>query len=83
MRMFTGGVAHIAHRIEEDLSDRETGLQKPHVPALTDLVACALSTRCATPLSGWPFCPVKLTKKSQKNALWPPTPKPPEFLAHV
>lgn len=33
--------------VEDDFRDRETGLQKPHVPALADLVACTLSTRCA------------------------------------
>ena len=47
MRLLTGGVAHISARIEEDLRDRETGLQKPHICGLADLVACALSTRCA------------------------------------
>ena len=37
MRLLTGGVAHISARIAEDLRDRETGLQKPHIPGLADL----------------------------------------------
>lgn len=47
MRLLRGGIGHISERIEEDLRDRETGLQKPHIPGLADLVSCALSTRCA------------------------------------
>lgn len=43
MRIFTGGVAHAARVIEEDLQDRDTRLNKPHVTALADLTACALS----------------------------------------
>lgn len=46
MRQTEGsGVCHLAQAIEEDLRNRKTGLQKPHVPALSDLVACALTTR--------------------------------------
>jgi hypothetical protein len=39
------GVCHLARTIELDLYDRRTGLQKPHIPALADLAACALTTR--------------------------------------
>jgi hypothetical protein len=39
------GVCHLAKAIEEDLQVRQTGLQKPHIPALADLTACALTTR--------------------------------------
>jgi hypothetical protein len=39
------GVCHLAKAIEEDLRGRKTGLQKPHIPALADLAACALTTR--------------------------------------
>lgn len=45
MRVFKGGVAHLATVIEDDLRDRETGLHKPHVSALADLAACVLTCR--------------------------------------
>lgn len=47
MRILTGGVAHVACVIEDDLKDRDTQLQKPHINALADLAACALSCRNA------------------------------------
>jgi hypothetical protein len=43
--MLNGGVAHVASVIEEDLFDRNTKLQKPHIKGLADLVASALATR--------------------------------------
>jgi hypothetical protein len=45
MRVLRGGVAHIAQTIEEDLADRETFLQKPHIRGLADVAACVLSCR--------------------------------------
>ena len=45
MRIFTGGVAHLAKAIEKDLKLRVTGLQKPHISALSDLAACVLTCR--------------------------------------
>ena len=45
MRLLTGGVAHVACVIEDDLEERETGLHKAHVRGLADLAACALSCR--------------------------------------
>jgi len=45
MRTVQGGIAHVAWVIEEDLSDRATGLRKQQVEALADLAACALSCR--------------------------------------
>ena len=39
MRYTTGGVAHMAAVIEDDLQDRDTGLHKPHVKGLADLSA--------------------------------------------
>lgn len=45
MRETKGSVSHIAQAIEEDLKSRNTGLQKPHIPALTDLVASVLICR--------------------------------------
>jgi hypothetical protein len=47
MRSKQGGTAHLAGIIEEDLSERETGLYKPQRIALADLAASALSTRSA------------------------------------
>lgn len=45
MRLLRGGVAHVAAVIEEDLADRETGLQKPHIAGMADLCASVLATR--------------------------------------
>ena len=42
MRYTTGGVAHMAAVIEDDLQDRDTGLHKPHVKGLADLSASML-----------------------------------------
>lgn len=47
MRLFSGGVAHVAGVVEQDLFDREVGLRKQHVEGLADVVACALSCRSA------------------------------------
>jgi hypothetical protein len=45
MRIFTGGVSHLARAIESDLKVRDTGLQKPHIGALSDLTASVLTCR--------------------------------------
>lgn len=45
MRTFIGGVSHIAQAIEIDLKERDTGLQKPHKAAISDLAACVLTCR--------------------------------------
>ncbi len=45
MRREQGSVAHIARVIEADLTRRETGLQKPHIAGLADLVATVLTSR--------------------------------------
>ncbi|WP_375326263.1 transposase [Candidatus Tisiphia endosymbiont of Nemotelus uliginosus] len=50
MRIFTGGVAHIAKVIEEDLGSRVTGLHKSHISGIADLAASALS--CSSVNSG-------------------------------
>ena len=67
MRLLTGGVAHIAARVEEDLRDRDTGLQKPHIPGLADLVACALSTRCANTAEWIAVLPRKVGQAKSKE----------------
>jgi len=43
MRLYTGGVAHIACIIEADLSKRKTNLHKPHISGLSDIAASVLS----------------------------------------
>ena len=43
----TGGVAHVAEAIEEDLRGRDTGLYKSHISGIADLAASALSCRSA------------------------------------
>lgn len=45
MRIFTGGIAHLAKAIEDDLRTRNTDLHKPHIGSLSDLAACALTCR--------------------------------------
>ncbi len=45
MRLQRGGVSHTAWVIEDDLSDRDTGLHKPHIAGLADLAASALACR--------------------------------------
>lgn len=45
MRYTTGGIAHMAGVIEDDLVDRGTGLQKPHIKGLADLAASMLACR--------------------------------------
>lgn len=45
MRLFKGGVAHVATVIEDDLNERKTGLQKPHISGLADICASVLATR--------------------------------------
>lgn len=47
MRLLSGGVAHLACLIEDDLSGRDTGLHKPHINALADLASCVLACRNA------------------------------------
>ena len=45
MRKTYGGINHVAEVIEEDLKDRDTGLNKPHRIGLADLAASVLTTR--------------------------------------
>lgn len=45
MRILRGGISHTAWVIEEDLNDRDTGLQKPHIKGLADIAACVLACR--------------------------------------
>jgi hypothetical protein len=45
MRCTTGGIAHMAAVMEQDLLDRNTGLHKPHIKGLADLAASLLACR--------------------------------------
>jgi Transposase DDE domain len=45
MRYTSGGIAHMAAVIEDDLSGRETGLYKPHIKGLADIAASMLACR--------------------------------------
>jgi len=45
MRYTTGGIAHMAAVIEDDLEGRDTGLHKPHIKGLADLTASMLACR--------------------------------------
>ena len=45
MRYTTGGIAHMAAVIEDDLLDRDTGLHNPHIKGLADLAASMLACR--------------------------------------
>jgi Transposase DDE domain len=45
MRYTTGGIAHMAAVMEQDLLDRNTGLHKPHIKGLADLAASMLACR--------------------------------------
>ena len=47
MRLLKGGVAHVATVIEDDLNERTTGLHKPHISALANICASALTIRNA------------------------------------
>lgn len=47
MRVYKGGIAHLACVIEDDLRGRDTALQKPHINALADLASCVLACRNA------------------------------------
>lgn len=45
MRRTSGGIPHVAAIIEEDLEDRDMGLEKSHIKGLADLAASILATR--------------------------------------
>ena len=64
MSVLKGGIGHVASVICEDLEDRETGLQKPHIAALADLCASVLATRSANTGEWIPVLPRDCAKKS-------------------
>jgi hypothetical protein len=67
MRLLSGGVAHVATVIEDDLINRNTSLHKPHVKSLADLAASALSCRCANTAEWISVLPRKCYYKSKER----------------
>ena len=67
MRLLTGGVAHVAIKIEEDLLDRNMSLNKPHVRSLADLAASALVSKSANSYEWIAVLPRKCDKKSKER----------------
>lgn len=67
MRIFTGGVAHIAATIEEDLADRGTSLFQRHIEGIADLCASALTSRCANTAEWISVMPRKADDKSKER----------------
>lgn len=67
MRILTGGVSHVAGTVEADLADRETGLQKPHIKGLADVVACVLTCRNANTAEWQRVLPRKVGDEKSKE----------------
>ena len=70
MRLLSGGVAHIATVIEDDLSDRNTKLHKPHIEGLADLAAAEyFRVGALIQLSGCRCYQGRLRKSPKKDIL--------------
>jgi hypothetical protein len=67
MRIYKGGVAHLACVIEDDLSGRNTGLHKPHVNALADLASSVLACRNANTSEWIAILPRKTQDEKSKE----------------
>ena len=67
MRIMSGGVAHVACAIEEDLEGRETGLEKPQRVALADLAASVLTCRNVNTAEWIVVLPRKIEEKSKER----------------
>lgn len=67
MRLMSGGVAHVATVIEDDLIDRDTSLHKPHVKSLADLAASVLTCRNANTAEWISVLPRKSDYKSKER----------------
>jgi hypothetical protein len=67
MRLFSGGVAHVATRIEDDLRDRDTDLYKSHISGLSDLAASVLSCRSANTAEWMSVLPRKTGDEKSKE----------------
>ena len=67
MRVLSGGVAHVACVIEDDLEGRETGLEKPQRSALADLAASVLTCRNVNTAEWAVVLPRKIAEKSKER----------------
>lgn len=67
MRLQRGGISHTAWVIEEDLSDRDTGLHKPHIAGLADLAASALACRSANTAEWQSVLPRRVSDEESKE----------------
>ena len=67
MRLFKGGIAHVASVIEDDLSFRDTGLQKPHVSAIADIFSSVLATKTVNTAEWIAVLPRKSDDKSKER----------------
>jgi hypothetical protein len=67
MRLFKGGVAHVASVIEDDLRDRDTGLQKPHFSAIADICSSILATKSANTSEWISVLPRAIDEKSKER----------------
>lgn len=67
MRVLNGGVSHVACVIEDDLEDRETGLEKPQRSALADLSASVLACRNVNTAEWIAVLPRKIEEKSKER----------------
>lgn len=60
-------MAHVSCVIEDDLRDRGTGLQKPHIAAISDLAACVLTCRNANTAEWMSVLPRKTGDEKSKE----------------
>ena len=67
MRLFKGGVAHIATVIENDLQGRDTKLHKPHISALADICSSVLATKNVNTAEWISVLPRKIDEKSKER----------------
>jgi len=67
MRLFKGGVGHVATVIEDDLWNRDTKLQKPHISALSDICASVLATKNVNTAEWISVLPRKIDEKSKER----------------
>jgi Transposase DDE domain len=67
MRVLSGGVAHVAGVIEDDLMGRETDLYKSHISGLSDLAASVLACRSANTAEWMSVLPRKTGDEKSKE----------------
>jgi hypothetical protein len=65
--MLSGGVAHVACVIEDDLRGRDTGLHKSHITGLADISASVLACRSANTAEWISVLPRRIDNKSKER----------------